>query len=237
MRFQSAIMALCAVLFAATHVQAQEGAAKRTVTVSASGTVAAEPDRAEITIGVVTQLASAKEAIGENSKIAERVLKAIREQGIEGKDIATDHFEVSPVYTRYKKSSGGATNRIEGFRVRNLARVQVRDIAKVGDVIDGAAQKGANHVGQIRFIISDLEARLDAARRDAMANAIRRARLYAEAAGASLGDVLTISESVQGLRPQPFEARARSSSMAASVPIEPGSQTLKVVIHVVWALQ
>jgi hypothetical protein len=114
--------------------------------------------------------------------------------------------------------------------------VVVRDVTRLGELIDLAAENGANQFRDIDFRVSGQDAKLDEARREAMANAIRRAKLYAEAAGVELGKVMTISEHVQGLPPQPRYRGREASTMAAATPIEPGQQRLTVNVSVVWEL-
>ena len=101
-------------------------------------------------------------------------------------------------------------------------------------MIDRAAEQGANTIGAISFVVSGLETKLDAARREAMRNAIRRAKLYAEAADAKLGAIQTISEQFHG---RPRQAHfGRAAKMSAAAPIEPGQQKLGVTVHAVWEL-
>jgi hypothetical protein len=105
---------------------------------------------------------------------------------------------------------------------------------RLGEMLDSAITLGANQVNGINFDVSNAETLKDEARKQAMVNAKRRAELYATAAGAQLGSVLTISEDVSsGPRPMPL-ARA---AMAGNVPIEAGTRTLTVEVHVTYALR
>ena len=231
-------LALAALLTAATLVAIPAARAEdkpRTVAVSATGTVNAEPDIALISVGVLTEDDSAKVALDENSQAMAKVVRAIKAAGVDAKDISTERFGVSPIYDRRKSSNGSYRTRTTGFRVVNMARIKVRRVADTGALIDMAVEAGANQMGAIQFIVSGQEERLDEARRAAMRNAIRRAKLYAQAAGAKVGDVLTISENVFRDGPRPVAMARSSSGMAA--PIEPGQQTLRVTINVVWALE
>lgn len=227
------VLCLVAGLLAPLPALADDKSA-RTITVSASGYVTAEPDIAQIAIGVVTQAPRAKAALEENSKLFGAVLEAIKGIGVDAKDIATERFQVSPVYARRKSSNGYARNKLDGFRVHNSALITVRDIKQTGAVIDRAAENGANNIGAISFVVSGMETKLDDARRAAMANAIRRAKLYAEAAGVELGAVRTVSEQFLG---QPRPQTRHVARMSAAAPIEPGQQKLGVTVHVVWELE
>ncbi len=227
-------LCLVGVLLGPLPASAESQSKLRTITVSASGYVMAEPDLAQIVVGVVTQAETAKLALEQNSKLFQAVLDGVKRLGIAAKDIATQQFQVRPLYERRKTSSGYGANKIDGFRVKNSALITVRDIKQTGAVIDRAAEQGANNVGAISFVVSELETKLDAARQQAMRNAIRRAKLYAEAADAKLGAIQTISEQFHG-RPRPAQF-GRAAKMSASAPIEPGQQKLGVTVHAVWEL-
>lgn len=207
----------------------------RTITISASGYVSATPNIANISLGVITEADTAKAALDDNTKRFRAVLAAIKGQGVASKDIMTEQFRVSPVYERVKKRSGNH-RRIVGFQVQNSANITVRDIQRTGTVIDQATQAGANQIGRIEFTVSKMELKLDFARQEAMRNAIRRAKLFAQEAGARLGAVQTITEQFHssGRRPRPVYRQA--ASMAAA-PIEAGEQKLGVTVTGVWLLE
>lgn len=207
----------------------------RSISVSASGYVMAEPDMAQIGVGVTTEASTAKAALEKNSKLFQAVLAGVKKLGIAAKDIATAQFQVNPIYARQKSSGGYSRNKIDGFRVHNAATVTVRNIKQTGAVIDRAAELGANSVGPITFVVSDIETRLDEARREAMRNAIRRAKLYAEAGDAKLGALQTVSEQFHGRPPQP-RRYGRAAKMSSIAPIEPGQQRLGVTVDAVWEL-
>lgn len=233
--YKAMFLCVAVALLGVQPVWAEGGSKPRTITVSASGYVMAQPDKAQITVGVVTEAKNAKRALDENSKLAGAVIDGIKKLGIDAKDIATAQFQVSPIYERRKSSGGYAANRINGFRVRNTVSVAVRNIEQTGNVIDRAAELGANEIGSISFAVSGIETKLDEARREAMRNAMRRAKLYAEAAGATLGDIQTVSEQFHG---QPRrEQFARTARMSAAAPIEAGQQKLGVTVHAVWELE
>lgn len=235
--FVATAVALCTLLVAASTSFADDHPRERTVSVSAAGHLEAELDMAQITIGVLTEAETASAALNENAKQFKAVLDAIKRLGIAPADIATDQFQVTPVYARQKSSSGRARNVIDGYRVLNNARVVVREVARTGEVIDAATKRGANQIGAIDFVISGIETKLDYARRQAMLNAIRRAKLYAQAAGARLGEILTISEHVSGHQPRRVQMARGDHMKMASTSIEPGQQRVSVTIHATWKLE
>lgn len=206
---------------------------ERTVSVSATGSVSAEPDIAHVSTGVLTEGATAREALDKNTAAMRALIDGLKSLGIDAKDIQTTHIGVEP---RYQPSKDGRTPTINGYRVNNQVRIVQRAVAKLGDTLDKAVTLGANQINGVHFEVSKAETLKDEARRLAMANARRRAELYATAAGAQLDRVLTISETVIGSGPRPMLGNARMA-MAEAVPVEAGSQSLDVTIHVLWSLK
>lgn len=212
-------------------VAQERRALDRTISVSATGTVAAEPDLALISSGVVTEAETAREALTRNSAAMRKVIDGLKAAGIDPKDIQTVHFAVEP---RYLQAKDGQSPRITGYRVINSVRITVRDVTRVGEILDGVVTLGANQAGSIMFDVSKAETLKDEARKQAIGNALRRAKLLAEAAGAKVGPVISIAEDVfGGGGPRPMATRMS----ADAVPIEAGSKVLEVRVQVVWGLE
>lgn len=205
---------------------------ERTVSVSATGQVAAEPDTARISSGVVSEAATAREALARNSAAMAKLIDGLKSAGVEPKDIQTSSFHVEPRYTNPRDGQAAV---IDGYRVVNQVEVLARDLSKLGQLLDSLVASGANQMGGLSFEVSKAETLKDEARKAAMANARRRAELFAAAAGASLGEVITISEEVAMSGPRPFGA-AREVAMKA-VPIEAGTEMLEARVTVTWALK
>lgn len=198
------------------------------IIVSGEGSVRAAPDFALITVGATTQAPTAKAATDANSRAMNAVQAALRDAGIAPADIQTAQFSVQPVYTSTSSFSEGS-QKLSGFRVTNQVAVTVRQIDKVGDILDRAMTAGANDVGGVQFLHADPSKTLDAARAAALADARRKAALYAHAASLTLGAVSWVVED-QANVPQPRFAAARMS--AAPVPISAGEDTLSVRVTV-----
>jgi len=226
-----------AALAAATLVEARSAMAadgdklERSVSVSASGTVTAEPDIAQVSAGVTTEGDTAKDAIARNNAVMAKLIEGLKAGGIGARDIQTTTLHVEP---RYSQPKDGRPGTISGYRVVNQVRLTVREVKRLGDLLDQAIALGANQINSIGFDIANAETLKDEARKQAMVNAKRRAELYAAAAGVQLGEVLRISESVEEAASRPF---AQGRAMAASVPIEAGTRTLTVEVHVTYALR
>jgi uncharacterized protein YggE len=209
---------------------AEDKRMERTITVSGTGIVKAEPNVAYVSTGVVTEGATAKEAIARNTAAMSKLVDGLKKSGIAAGDIQTTTFNVGPRYTQPKD---GKPATINGYQVTNQIRLTIRNVAKLGDLLDEAIALGANQVNHIAFDVADADALKDEARKQAVTNARKRAELYATAAGASLGDVLRISEDGAGFDPV---LRGRVALQAA-VPVEPGTRTLEVEVHVTYALR
>ena len=212
---------------------AQDTRLERTVTVAATGTVAAEPDLAYVSSGVVSEADTARDALQRNSVAMKKVIDGLKGAGIDAKDIQTVSFNVEP---RYQQGKDGRAPQINGYRVVNQVRITARDLTKLGEMLDQIVGLGANQAGGISFEVSQAETLKDEARRQAVANAYRRAQLFAAAAGAKVGEVVTIAEDVVDFGPRPM-AKGRVAMSAEAVPIERGTQTLEVRVQVTWALQ
>jgi uncharacterized protein YggE len=229
---------LPALLLAPVFAQAQtrsDSAATPSITVGGEGEMRAKPDQAEISVGVVTEAETAEAAVQKNNEAMEKLLDALRRAGIAKKDVQTTDFNVSPIrdYDRENKQSP----RIVGYRVVNQVQVQVHKLDRLGEILDTLVQHGANQIHGVSFSIGDEREVLDQARLKAMANARRKAQLYAEAADAKLGHVLSIEEISSPAPPRPMYAPERLQAAAASaVPVAPGEQTLTVNITVTYKL-
>ena len=160
-----------------------------------------------------------------------KLIDGLKSLGIAPKDIQTTSVNVQP---RYVQAKDGHPTTFNGYRVVNQVRLTVREIKRLGEMLDAAVTLGANQVNGITFDVSNAETLKDEARKQAMVNAKRRAELYATAASAQLGNVLTISENVNG-GPHPM-SMARSA-VAGAVPIEAGTRTLTVEVHVTYSLR
>lgn len=229
----AAALIAAATLGEARTAMAAEGdkSAERYVSVSATGSVAVDPDMAHVSTGVIVEADTAKEALARNSTVMAKLIDGLKALGIAAKDIQTTSVNVEP---RYVQAKDGRPATISGYRVVNQVRLTVREVKRLGEILDGAISLGANQVNGIGFDVSNAETLKDEARKQAIANARRRAELYATAAGAQLGGVLIISEDVSGgPRPLPM-ARA---AMAGAVPIEAGTRTLTVEVAVTYALR
>jgi uncharacterized protein YggE len=202
------------------------------ITVSGEATVSAAPDLAQIDAGVANDAKSAKEASDANNAAMGKVLLALKGAGVAEKDYQTSRLSLQ---AQYAPSRSGVTTSVVGFRASNRVTVKIRDVTKVAGIIDTLVNAGANDIGNISFEVTQASKLLDDAREQAVADARRKAEIYAKATGVTLGAPLSVSE---GGAPMPlFKGRMAAAPMAAPAAVAPGEETLAVTVNVSWAIK
>jgi uncharacterized protein YggE len=206
------------------------------VVVTGEGEVQAAPDMAILDLSVLREAKTAREALTDNNKAMSKVLGAMKEAGIEDRDLQTSGVNIQPTYTYPNDKNGLKAPKIIGYNVTNGLTVRVRDLNKVGDLLDKSIDLGVNQSGGLRFVNDDPSKALMDARKKAMENAMEKAKIMTETAGAKVGRVLEITEYVNNGRPMPM-ARTKMIAMAAepasdSVPLSAGENSYNVNVTV-----
>ena len=232
-RFHAALGLVVVVLGAACTPMGHGGhhARTSTVTMVGTGSVSAAPDMAEITSGVVTQAPTAAQALAANSQAMERLLQALGTLGIATRDIQTTNINVSPVR---RQGRDGQPPEITGYEVTNQVRVKVRDLPSLGRVLDQQVGQGANLVHGIQYGRQEPVPLQDEARRRAMADARRKAELYAAAVSLKVGRVVAVQEAGA---PTPRPEMAPRVMVSAAVPVAPGEQEIQASVTVTFTLE
>ncbi len=233
-KFAPLLLALAFVLAMFNPATAAESSGKRMIAVTGTGIAKARADTASISIGVVSEGKTAREALDRNTAAMGQVSAALKQQKVEARDIQTVNFSVR---AKFRHSKDGKPPAIVGYRVVNSVRITVRDLKNLGAILDQAVTLGSNQINGISFSVAEPAALEDLARKAAMADARHRAELYAAAANASLGKVLTITEDMTVIAPRPIFARAAIAAKSAPVPIAPGEHKLQARIRVTWELK
>jgi uncharacterized protein len=226
------VLCIGALLFLSSPLFAQDNPNVRLVprlTVNGEAQVSAVPDGALVRTGVTSQAKTAKEAGDANAKAANALVAALRGAGLDDKDIQTDRLSLQPTY---ETTTGPGRARISGFQASNQVTIRVRDVTKIADIIDRAISAGATDIGGIDFIVSESSQALDKARDAAVADARRKAEIYAKATGTKLGRVLALSEDRASAEPMLMQSRA-----AAAPPIMPGEKTLRLMVTISYELE
>ena len=205
------------------------------ISIVGHGEVQASPDLALISIGVITQGKSARDSAQANSRAMTEAVNALKMAGIEAKDLQTSGFSLRPLYT--VKNNSGTPPKISGFQTANTLTVTIRNLSKLGDILERAIELGANNVSGPDFQLSMPEAKRNEARKAAMADALARAKLYADGLGFRLGRVLAVGEANASNATSHFRAKAVAPVLtAASPPIEAGESTITASLSVVWEI-
>ena len=157
--------------------------AGRTITVRGQTSVAAVPDRAELTAGHTNRAETAAKAMAANNAAMETVFTALKALGIAKRDMCTAGFSVAPVMARAGRNS---PPRIVAYGVSNRVVVTLRDRALLGAMLDVLTRAGANRIDGVRLLISNADKLSDGARRKAVGDAHRKALIYADSAGGTL---------------------------------------------------
>jgi uncharacterized protein YggE len=220
--------------------RAQETAKPREALIVVTGEGRAEmvPDIALIDLGVVKDAKTAREALDANTKAMTEILGALKDAGIEERDLQTSGFMINPQY-QYPQSSNGENPPpvLTGFQVTNTVTLRVRDLAKLGEILDKSVTLGANQSGGIRFTNDKPDTAVSAARKKAVENAMAKAKELTEAAGVGLGRVLEISETTYRAEPMPMmRSMAKDYAESAAVPIAAGENSYSVTVNVTFAL-
>jgi uncharacterized protein len=229
MKDRAPLAAMLAGILLATPALAQT-APPAMISVTGEASVSVAPDLAQIDAGVTSEAKTAREASDANNAAMGKVLLALKGASIDEKDFQTSRLSLQP---QAAPNRPGPTS-IVGYRASNRVTIRLRDVTKVASVIDTLVAAGANDVGGINFTVSQASKLLDEAREQAIADARRRAEIYAKAAGVTLGAPLSITEE-GGHGPIPY--RKMAAGMAASTPVAQGEETLQVTVSVSWAIK
>ncbi|MBE2292785.1 MAG: SIMPL domain-containing protein [Xanthomonadales bacterium] len=218
----------------AAHAQAAPWPATDGTLLSVSSQAEARraPDMATISAGVVTQAADGNAAMRQNAEQMNRVLAALKTAGVDGKDVQTSGINLNPQY-RYEDNQ---PPRITGYQASNTVNVKLRDVAKMGKVLDALVASGANQINGPTFGIENPEPLYEQARLDALKAARARAETYARALGVRVRRIVSISEG-GGAFPSPMPRMQMMKADAfGSTPVEPGESSVSVSLDVVFEL-
>jgi uncharacterized protein YggE len=226
-----ALLPILALPSLAAAQTAPSEAPSRYITVEGSGEVAAVPDMATLSAGVVTRAETAREAMARNAEAMGKVMGALKAAGIADRAIRTSRLSVSPVYDRNTRR--GDQRVPVAYQAANVVEAEAGDLGHVGALIDALVGAGANQIHGIRFDIRETKPLEDSARVKAVADARAKAALYAQAAGVKLGPVQRIEE--RGVRAP--VGRFLAAEVARDTAVAPGEQTVTVSLSVRFAIR
>jgi uncharacterized protein YggE len=228
MRHRFAIVAAIAATLSGTVAsQAQINKLPNLITVTGEAEVGIVPDLAILSGGVTTIGKTAREASEANAKMIGPVMAALKAAGIAEQDVQTSRLALHPVRDNNRNDL-----RVASFQASNQVIIKVRDIAKTVDVIDRLVAAGANDISGIQFVVSLPSKPLDQGREAAIADARRKAEIYARAANMRLGAPVSITEEGSAA-PGPVLMRAAKS---AGAPVSPGEEIQRISVSVSYEL-
>jgi uncharacterized protein len=231
-------LSLLSVGLAGLPASAETNPPPRQIIVTGVGEASAKPDIAVTALTVLRTGETARAALDEANKAMGEVTEAMKALQIESRDLQTSGFSINPQYRYDQKPDGTqAPPVLVSYEVRNTLSVRIRDVAAVGALLDKAVSLGVNQGGDISFTLSDPAPTRTAARREAVKDATATAKTLAEAAGVTLGAVVTIDANDFGEppRPMPMERMALAASpMDKSVPVEAGENTMRATVRMVF---
>ena len=233
--FACLVLTGCLLFSIPAHAQVSPMTKQREITITASGLVSVRPDQAAVRVGVSSNARTAKATLAANTTAMRAIVDALKGAGIEDKDIQTANFNVQPAY---EYSQDGKPPKLTGYQVSNAVEVRVRAIDRLGGILDLVVGEGSNQVDSIAFIVSRAEELKDEARKAAVVNATRMAKVYAQAAGVTLGDIQSIAETDNARQFNPVVASMAPRAKAVGpAPNEAGEQTLEAQVTIVWTIK
>jgi uncharacterized protein YggE len=223
------VLGLAVALTLPTVAQSPEaGSADRTVSTSGTAIIRSAPDEALVTLGVTSEAATAEQAMDANAEAMDDVIEALLDAGLDRDDLATASINLYPRWDDMGTS-------VTGFTAENQVTATVDDLGRVGAIIDRGVGAGANLASGITFRVSESNESVDAALREAVADARRKAESLAGAGGASIGAVVSITETSSSVEPPVVYAREAAAADMAT-PVLPPTMESHVSVTVVWAL-
>jgi len=241
------ILAISSLIFANIYSKSIEPSSYRSFSVSGEGKITAIPDVARFTFSVITEGGKDVGAIQqENTQKANRAIALLKDSGVEDKDIKTAGYNLQPRYQYFSCPVGKNSSakpcpppEIVGYSINQTVSVKIRDFEKAGEVLAGVVQSGVNSVSELSFTIDDRTEIENQARQEAIANAISKAELIAQAGNFNLGKILSINEnSFPVFNQYKTLGIGGSEDFASSAPvIEPGSQEVSVGVTISYEIR
>ncbi len=205
----------------------------RTISVNGVGQVTLAPDVAYVSIGVQSQAPNVSDALNQDNQKSQAVAGALRELGIDPKDIQTSGFNVSPQQQFGQQGEQTGTT----YTVNNTVYVTVRDLQVLGKLLDVVVRSGANTINGIAFDVLDKSKALSDARQLAVQSAQSQAEEMAKYAGVTLGPLQTMNVYTSNPPTPIFEGKGGAAMDASQVPISAGQVILRVEVSAMYAIQ
>lgn len=207
----------------------------QTVSFTGEGKIKAAPDTAKVDIGLVTEAKDSISVQNENTDKMNKVIDYLKKQNIASADIKTLQYNLSPKYD-YSKGKSILT----GYILTQTVEVSVRDLTKIGDILDGAVSNGANQINSVSMFVDKPEDLKNQAREAAVKQAQEKAKETSQIAGFNLGRLVGFTETGAGQPPIYYEAMGKgggTATPAAAPSIEPGSQDITIDVTLTYLIR
>lgn len=236
-RLLTATLLLATALTPVTLAAQERERKEPVIVVSGEGDAAIAPDMAIVSLGVAETRKTAREALDVANSAMSAVIDALKKQGIAPRDLQTSGLSIQAQYV-YPQNEDGTPKPpvLTGYSVSNTLTVRIRDLTKVGTVIDQAVTLGVNQGGDIRFTNEDPAKTVATARAEAVKDAIEKARTLADAAGVKVGRILEITEAGNTEDPRPLMSARMAKQAEDAVPVEAGENSYSVNVNVTFAI-
>jgi len=206
----------------------------QTVSFTGEGKVKAAPDTAKVDIGLVTEGKDSISVQNDNSDKMNKVIDYLKKEDIVSEDIKTANYSLSP---KYEYSKGKST--LVGYILNQTLTITVRDLNKVGEILDGSVLNGANQVNSVSLFVDKPEELKNKAREEAVKQAKEKAAATSKIAGFSLGRLVGFNENTLGQVPV-YEAMGKGGGTSSAIPapqIEPGSQEITISVTLTYLIR
>jgi len=213
---------------------------KNTITVSDTGTIYAKPDLAIVNFSVVVEKKTVAEAMSDNTKKMNAVISSVKEQGVEDKDLKTTNFNISPRYEWYDSTQYYPSGQrvLVGYEVRQTLQVKIRDMEKVGSILENGTSAGANEISDLQFTIDNEDDLKTQARTEAIEKAKARAEVLAEELGINLVRISNFSES--GVLPYFYSSMNEAAPLGMgggdALSVETGENKIEVTVSITYEI-
>lgn len=229
-------LGLAAAIAFPAAASAQQTPIQPRIVVTGEGEATVAPDMALLSLSVMREAKTAREALDANNSAMAEVIEAIKLLGVADRDLQTAGLQIMPRYNFTNRPDGTQEAELVAYQVTNTLSVRVREIAKTGEIIDKAVSLGVNQGGNIVFTNDDPSATVTEARKKAVEEATAKANTLATAAGVTLGRVIEISEQSFPVRPMPMEAKTFDRALSA-VPVQAGENAYHVQVNMTFELK
>lgn len=216
---------------------------QNTITVSGTGTIYAKPDLALVSLSVITEAKTVAKAMADNTEKMNAIIGFVKEKGVEDKDLKTTNFNIYPRYEYENKDCSlyycpPGKRVLTGYTINQSLEVKMRDMEKIGEIIEGATTAGANEVGNLQFTIDNQDELKKQAREDAIEKAKAKAKELAKLLGVRLVRINSFSES--SVLPYYFnakEAMGLGGAAPAAPQIETGENKIEVTVSITYEIR